>query len=89
MEDLIKTLIMKKFIGVILLIGFISCNSSNNENTSSTDSTTTEIGGVQNVNGNIPDTSMGATPNSPDNQPHVDSTYADTVGKTQPQKPKG
>jgi hypothetical protein len=73
---------MKKFIGVILLIGFMSCNGRKNENTSSTDSTTTEIGGVQNVNGNIPDTtSMGAT--------HIDSTYADTAGKSRPQKPKG
>ena len=81
---------MKKFIAVALTIGFISCNSSSNESTGSTDSTTTEIGGVQNVNGNIPDTtSMGATPNSPGNQPHVDSTYADTAGKTKPQKPKG
>jgi hypothetical protein len=81
---------MKKFIGVILLIGFMSCNGRKNENTSSTDSTTTEIGGVQNVNGNIPDTtSMGATPNSGNNQPHIDSTYADTAGKSRPQKPKG
>ena len=73
---------MKKYIAAALLIGFTSCNSSTNENTTSTDSTTTEIGGVQNVNGNIPDTtSMGATPNSSNNQPHVDSTYADTAHK--------
>ena len=70
---------MKKFIVMALVISFISCNSSNNE-TSSTDSTTTKIGGVQNVNGNIPDTtSMSA---SPGHQPHVDSTYADTVHKS-------
>lgn len=70
---------MKKFIAVALVIGCISCNSSNNE-TGSSDSTTTGIGGVQNVNGNIPDTtSMSA---SPDHQPHVDSTYADTAHKS-------
>ena len=73
---------MKKLIAIILIVGITSCNSNSNDNTSATDSTTTEVGGVENVNGNIPDTAaMGATPNSGDNQPHVDSTYADTANK--------
>ena len=74
---------MKKIIAAALVIGFISCNSNSNETTTTTDSTTTDIGGVENVNGNIPDTTTGgATPNSPDNHPPVDSTYADTTTKT-------
>ena len=74
---------MKKLIASIVIIGFISCNNANNETTSTTDSITTQIGGVENVNGSIPDTtSMGGTPNSGENQPHVDSSYADTVTKT-------
>jgi hypothetical protein len=73
---------MKKLIAFILIVGITSCNSTGNDDTSATDSTTTEVGGVENVNGNIPDTTaMGATPNSGDNQPHVDSTYADTATK--------
>jgi hypothetical protein len=73
---------MKKIIAFILIVGIASCNNNSKEDTSATDSTTTEIGGVQNVNGNIPDTAaMGATPNSGDNQPHIDSTYADTASK--------
>jgi hypothetical protein len=73
---------MKKLIAFIFIVGITSCNSNSNDNASATDTTTTEIGGVQNVNGNIPDTAaMGATPNSRDNQPHVDSTYADTATK--------
>ena len=73
-----------------LSIWLVSCNGNNNENSSTTDSTTTEVGGVENVNGNIPDTAaMGATPNSGNNQPPVDSSYADTANKTKPQKPKG
>jgi hypothetical protein len=76
---------MKKFIAMALLISFISCNGNSNETTSTSDSSTTEIGGVENANGNIPDTTTrGATPNSGDNQPHVDSTYADTSTKTAP-----
>ena len=73
---------IKKITAVALLICFVACNSSSNEETTSTDSTTTEIGGVENVNGNIPDTTtMGATPNSENNQPRVDSSYADTATK--------
>ena len=73
---------MKKLITFILIVGITSCNSNSNDNASATDSTTTEVGGVENVNGNIPDTAaMGATPNSGDNQPHIDSTYADTATK--------
>ena len=76
---------MKKFTIMALSIWLVSCNSNNNENSSTTDSTTTEIGGVENVNGNIPDTtSMGATPNSGNNQPHVDSSYADTAKEVNP-----
>lgn len=81
-EDHTKTLIMKKFFSAVLFISFISCNSNSNETTSTTDSSATEIGGVENVNGNVPDTtSGGATPNSGDNTTRVDSTYADTTKK--------
>ena len=70
---------------VTLIIGLVSCNNNSNDEANSNDSTTTEIGGVENVNGNIPDTAaMGATPNSGDNQPHVDSSYADTAQKLNP-----
>jgi hypothetical protein len=76
---------IKKFIAASLVIFLFGCNSNNNEETTSNDSATTEVGGVENVNGNIPDTaSMGATPNSGDNQPHVDSSYADTAKKINP-----
>lgn len=75
---------MKKFTAVALFLFLVSCNS-NSETSSSIDSTTSEIGGVENVNGNIPDTAaMGATPNSPNNQPRVDSSYADSTTKTNP-----
>ena len=44
------------------------------------DAVRTDIGGVENVKGNIPDTiTMGATPRSGDNAPPIDSTYADTA----------
>ena len=81
---------IKKFLTVALIIGVVSCNSNSNSEANSHDSTTTEVGGVENVNGNIPDTtSMGATPNSGNNQPHIDSSYADTAQKTKLQRPKG
>ena len=73
---------IKFFITAALLIGLVSCNSDSNAEANSNDSTTTEIGGVENVNGNIPDTSaMGATPSSGSNQPHIDSSYADSAKK--------
>ena len=73
---------MKVIIALALMISMLSCNNSKTDTSSTTDSTTSEVGGVQNVNGNVPDTtSMGATPNSGSNTPHVDSTYADTAGK--------
>ena len=81
---------IKKFTAVALLVCLFSCNSNSNEEATSNDTSTTEVGGVENVNGNIPDTAaMGATPNSENNQPLVDSSYADTANKTKPQKPKG
>lgn len=58
-----------------------SCNSNSDDNSSANDTTTTEVGGVENVTGNIPDTTtMGGTPNS--QTPPVDSSYADTTTKT-------
>ena len=50
---------MKKIIAALLLISAISCNSSNNSSTTNSDSTT-DVKPVQNVNGNIPDTTNGA-----------------------------
>jgi hypothetical protein len=49
---------MKKILAALLLISAISCNS-NNSNTTTSDSTT-NVKPVQNVNGNIPDTTNGA-----------------------------
>lgn len=84
-ESLSKTFNMKKFMALMLLISFIGCNGNSNETSTTSDTTTSEVGGVENVNGNIPDTtSMGATPNSGDNQPRIDSSYADTAKKTAP-----
>ena len=75
---------MKKILYTAVLYAFIACNTSGDKSSGS-DTTTSEVGGVENVNGNIPDTgTMGATPNSPSNQTTVDSTYADTAGKTRP-----
>ena len=50
---------MKKIISALLLISTISCNSSDNSSTKNSDSTT-DVKPVQNVNGNIPDTTNGA-----------------------------
>ena len=73
---------MKRLFSAAFLISLlISCNNSN-ETSTTTDTTTSDIAGVENVNGNIPDTAAGgATPNSPDNTKPVDSTYADTSTK--------
>jgi hypothetical protein len=49
---------MKKIFAALLLISAISCNSSSNSNTNS--DSTTDVKPVQNVNGNIPDTTNGA-----------------------------
>jgi hypothetical protein len=50
---------MKQILAALLLISTLSCNSSNNSNTTNSDSSTS-VKPVQNVNGNIPDTTNGA-----------------------------
>ena len=49
---------MKQILAALYLSSTISCNSSNNSNTTNADSTT-NAKAVQNVNGNIPDTTNG------------------------------
>ncbi|HZF63682.1 MAG TPA: hypothetical protein VEZ55_04325 [Chitinophagaceae bacterium] len=73
---------MKKIFAIALVV-FFGCNSNDGQGgDASTDDTRTDIGGVRNVNGNIPDTNaLGATPRSGGNVPPVDSTYADTANK--------
>jgi hypothetical protein len=72
---------MKVLVISALAIVMFSCNSNSNDNSSANDTTSTDVGGVENVNGNIPDTtSRGSTPTSP--TPPVDSSYADTTTKT-------
>jgi hypothetical protein len=73
---------MKYIIWIALVSVFISCNSNSDKNTTTDEGGQTEIGGVENVNGNIPDTSaMGATPRSGNNTKPIDSSYADTANK--------
>ena len=72
---------MKRLIIMVLVIGLFSCNNNDGQaGDTVTDTTRTDIGGVENVNGNIPDTTaMGATPRSGNNTPPIDSSYADTA----------
>lgn len=73
---------MKLFFAMALLIGLFSCGNNSQDADSSSDTTRTDVGGIENVNGNIPDTTAtGATPRSGSNTPPVDSTYADTANK--------
>ena len=79
-----KLLIMKRLIAMALLVGLFSCGDSNDGQGGDTTSDTarTDVGGVENVNGNIPDTTAtGATPHTGTNVPPVDSSYADTANK--------
>ena len=75
---------MKRLFAVALLIGLFSCGNNNDGQgaDTSSDTTRTDVGGVENVNGNIPDTTAtGATPRSGSNTPPIDSSYADTANK--------
>ena len=74
---------MKRLFTMALLIGLFSCGNNEGQGAdTSADTTRTEIGGVENVNGNIPDTTVtGGTPRSGSNTPPVDSSYADTANK--------
>ncbi len=74
---------MKHIIGLALIIVFMSCNGNGESTVTSSDSSSqTEVGGVENVNGNIPDTTnTGATPQSGNNMKAIDSSYADTANK--------
>jgi hypothetical protein len=54
---------MKKLFLFIIAIGFLlACNNSSNTTTSA-DSSTTNSTNVENVNGNVPDTTSGMTLN--------------------------
>ena len=69
----------KAFLVIAIASCFVACSGGENK---ADNNTPTEIGGVENVNGNIPDTnSMGATPQGDNSAGHVDSSYADTAGK--------
>jgi hypothetical protein len=76
---------MKRMLAIAILTSLFSCGNGGKSGDTSGDSAQTEIGGVENVNGNIPDTlSTGATPQSGDNATRIDSTYADTAKKLNP-----
>ena len=74
---------MKKMFAFFLTVMLISCGNDSDSTGGTTDSAgQTEIGGVENVNGNIPDTTAtGGTPTSGSNTKAVDSSYADTTNK--------
>lgn len=74
---------MKQIFALALAFGLFSCGSNEGQGgDTSNDTARTEIGGVENVNGNIPDTTAtGGTPRSGNNMPPVDSSYADTATK--------
>ncbi|HVG13759.1 MAG TPA: hypothetical protein VM935_02325 [Chitinophagaceae bacterium] len=74
---------MKKIFAFFLTIVLISCGNDSDSAGGASDSTgQTEIGGVENVNGNIPDTTAtGGTPTSGNNTKAIDSSYADTTNK--------
>jgi hypothetical protein len=73
---------MKKVIAFFFAATLLSCGNNADTGDSNTDSgAQTEIGGVENVNGNIPDTTAtGGTPTSGSNAKPIDSSYADTSG---------
>ena len=61
----IKTIHMKKlFFFIVLCNFFFACNNSSDSSTSK-DSTTTNQTNVENVNGNVPDTTSGTNLNHP------------------------
>ena len=73
---------MKYFFSLVWVALLFGCGggSDSQADDAFNDTVRTDIGGVENVNGNIPDTTtMGATPRSGDNTPPIDSTYADTA----------
>jgi hypothetical protein len=50
---------MKKLFAILLIVSATACNNSSNTSTT-TDSNASDVKPVQNVNGNIPDTTNGA-----------------------------
>ncbi len=66
---------MKKIPFGFVLLSFIACNS-NGSSSSSEDTTITNVSGVENVNGNIPDTTNAITVDgsSQSSDKQVDST---------------
>ncbi|GAC1419921.1 MAG: hypothetical protein NVS1B13_24260 [Flavisolibacter sp.] len=64
---------MKKIFTFLMAVSLLSCNSSSNNNSSS--DSTTDIKAVQNVNGNIPDT----TNSGPINGNKNDSLKVDSL----------
>ena len=83
LKTLLKLSIMKRLFAMALLVGLFSCGNNEGQGAdASADTARTDIGRVENVNGNIPDTTAtGATPRSGTNTPPVDSSYADTANK--------
>jgi hypothetical protein len=74
---------MKKLLTIVAIFGIISCHS-NSSNNSSADSIT-DIKPVQNVNGNIPDTTNAAdiTGSRKPDATKIDSTKTDSAKKSQ------
>jgi hypothetical protein len=74
---------MKRLFAMALLVGLFSCGNNDGQGAdTSSDTSRTDVGGIENVNGNVPDTTtMGSTPRSGSNTPPVDSNYADSANK--------
>jgi len=68
---------MKKTFFALLVLFFVSCNNDSKSSTSE-DTTVTNISGVENVNGNIPDTTNTI---SIDASSQSGSTLVDTLPK--------
>jgi len=69
---------MKKLVSIALIAAIAGCNSSGSGNNGS-DTSRMNTQSVENVNGNIPDTSNSIPINGSRNRKDTDSTYIDTA----------
>lgn len=72
---------MTKAFAFLFSVMFLAACNSSSSNTSSADSSHMNTQEVQNVNGNIPDTSNSIPINGTGNRKDTDSTYMDTARK--------
>ncbi|HVG41407.1 MAG TPA: hypothetical protein VM888_07325 [Chitinophagaceae bacterium] len=68
---------MNKFFGTLLIILFVACNNSN-EGTTERDTGVTNVSGIENVNGNIADTTNSI---SVDGSSQSGTGHSDTLKK--------